>query len=142
MEPRGESLARTLERVVEARGRLLQVERAPVPGPAGATASSALRLVFDVGIVTLRPGGREGALEVEIGEAGSARSEVFVPASEEEPWWAVMGCPLTRVEERPTGGVRVQFRAEQENPRRFDLLPRGGGVEAWLAGQVPEGEKA
>jgi hypothetical protein len=133
MEAQGETLTRTLERVIEARGRLLQVERAPLPGPAGASASSALRLCFDVGVVTLSSGGEGRDLEVEIGATAGTRPEAFLPASEEEPWWMVMGCPLTRVEERAAGGVRVQFRADHENPRRLELFPRSGGIEAALA---------
>jgi hypothetical protein len=133
MEPRGEPLTPTLQRVIEAQGRLLQVERAPLPGPAGARASSALRLVFDVGVVVLRPKGEGGGLEVEIGYAAHAGSESFVSAGEEDPWWMVIGCPLTRVEDRPAGGVRVQFRADHDNPRRLDVFPRNRGVQASLA---------
>jgi hypothetical protein len=125
-----ESLVEILERAIQAQGRLLRVERAPLAGPAGARASSALRLTFDVGIVTVRPGEDESGLEVQVGPGAGPESPVFVSAVEEDPWWRVMGCPLTRVQAQAAGGVRVQFRGDQENPRWLALLPRGGGIEA------------
>jgi hypothetical protein len=126
----GDSLVEILERVIQAQGRLLRVERAPLAGPAGARASSALRLTFDVGIVTVRPDEDESGLEVQIGQGAGPESPVFISAVEEDPWWRVLGCPLTRAQARAAGGVRVQFRGDQENPLRLALLARSGGVEA------------
>jgi hypothetical protein len=132
MEASGNSLAECLDRVIRARGRLLRVERVPLPGPVGARASSSLRLTFDVGILTLRPGEEGSGLEVEIGLGGCSGPGEFVSASEDDPWWTVMGSPLARVQSRETGGVRVQFRGDGENPRRFAIFTRNGGVEASL----------
>ena len=132
MEAGGGPLAETLERVIHAQGRLLQVDRAPLAGPAGARVSSELRLVFDVGVVTLRSGGSGADLEVEIAPVSEPRSAVFVSASEDEPWWKLLGFPPTRVGVRAGGGVRVQFRGDQENPRWLALFSSDGGVEASL----------
>jgi hypothetical protein len=129
MEPSSDSLAETLRRVIQAQGRLLRVDRAPLGGPSGARASSALRLTFDVGIITLRPGGNGGDLRVQIGSLREAGSPELLCASEEDPWWRVMGCSLGRVEARPGGGVLLQFRGDQENPRRFAVFPHRGGIE-------------
>jgi hypothetical protein len=129
MEASGDSLAETLERVIQAQGRLLRVERVPLAGPAGARASSALRLTFDVGIVTVRPGVDASGLEVEIGPAADPESPVFLSASEEDPWWKVIGCPLARVEARGAGGIRARFRGDRDKPRWFALFPRHGGIE-------------
>ena len=129
MRADGDTLAGTFERVIQAEGRLLRVERVPLAGPSGARASSALRLTFDVGVLTLRPGGKEGDLEVEIGHPTDAGSPVFLAASEEDPWWRVIGGSLSRVQVRAAGGVRVQFRGDQDNPRRFALYSRHGGIE-------------
>jgi hypothetical protein len=106
------------------------VERVPLIGPAGARASSALRLTFDVGVVTLRPGEEGRDFEVQLEGVPDAGSEVFVSASEEDPWWRVMGSPLTRVQARAAGGVWVQFREDRENPRRFVVFLKYGGIEA------------
>ncbi len=132
MEANGGPLAETLKRVIRARGRLLQVERAPLAGPAGARVSSVLRLVFDVGVVTLRSGGAGADLEVEIASVPEPRSAVFVSASEDEPWWKLLGFSPTRVGVRTGGGIRVQFCGNQENPRWLALFSRDGGIEASL----------
>jgi hypothetical protein len=129
MEASGDSLAETLERVIQAQGCLLRVERVPLAGPAGAHASSALRLTFDVGIVTVRPGVDAGGLEVEIGPGADPVSPVFLSVSEEDPWWKVMGCPLTRVEARGAGCVRARFRGDRDKPRWLAVFPRNGGIE-------------
>ncbi len=130
MEVGGDRLAEALEQVIRAQGRLLQVERIPLAGPAGARVSSALRFIFDVGLVTLRSGEAGADFEVEIASVPDTRSPVFVSASEDEPWWTVVGFPLTAVWVRAVGDVRVQFRGDQENPRRFALSLRSGGIEA------------
>jgi len=130
----GEPLAETLERVVQAKGRLLRAQRVPLAGPAGARSSSALRLTFDAGIVTLRPCGNEAGLEVQVGRLPDAGSPIFVSANEEDPWWKVMGSSLTGVQVRAAGGVLMQFRGDQENPRCFALFPRHGGIEVSVNG--------
>ncbi len=132
MEASGSRLAEALEQMVRAQGRLLQVERAPLVGPAGARVSSALRLIFDVGIVTLRTGRADADFEVEIASVPDTRSSVFVSASEDDPWWRVMGFPPTRVGIRAEGGIRVQFRSDQENPRWLAVFSCDGGIEASL----------
>jgi hypothetical protein len=134
MSAEGESLAEIFERVAQARGQLLRVERAPLAGPAGARISSAVRLTFDVGVLTLRPGGSQGDLEVEVGHPTDAGPPVFVSASEEDPWWRVIGCPLIRVQVRAAGGLHVQFQGDRDNPRRFALSPGHGGIEALMEG--------
>ena len=134
MRAEGDSLAEIFERVIRAGGQLLRVERAPLAGPAGSRISSALRLTFDIGVLTLRPGGNQGDLEVEVGRPTDAGPPVLVSASEEDPWWRVIGCPLTRIQVRAAGGVRMQFRGDQDNPRRFTLSQRHGGIEASAEG--------
>jgi len=114
-------IAEILERVAEAGGKLLRVTRDPVAGGGGL--SHKLVLTFDVGALRLSSGGAalEG-LPVDPGEAAG------VDAAEEEPWWAVLGHPLTRVQERPGGGLLVQFRADEASPRLFLLEPSGAAV--------------
>ncbi len=116
-----------LERVVEAGGRLLRVDRLPAPGGAGAGRSEVLRLTFDVAVVELR----ESAGRLEAEAAGGEPGPGFVDANEDEPWWALLGSPLVRVGAE-TGGaeLRVQFRADDENPRRVVLASAAGGI-AW-----------
>lgn len=134
MQSGSDSLAEALRRVIQAQGRLLRVDRAPLAGPSGARASSALRFTFDVGIITLLPGGNGGELRVQIGSLREAGSPELLCASEEDPWWRVMGCSLARLEVRAGGGVLLQFRGDQENPRRFAVFPHRGGIEVSVDG--------
>jgi hypothetical protein len=115
-------LTEILEQVADAGGKLLRVSRDPVPGGAGL--SKRLVLIFDVGALALSSGGHvlEG-LPLEPGDAPAA-----VDAAEEEPWWAVLGHPLTRVQEQPGGAVLVQFRSDDASPRLFLLEPSGAAV--------------
>jgi hypothetical protein len=121
----GEAAAQVLARVSAAGGRLLRVERAPAPGPAAARASRVLRLTFDVGRVELTA--PQGALEAEVVPAGDA-APLPVAADEEDPWWSVLGNPLTRVEPRPDGSLLVQFRPDAAAPKLLALAPEGRAV--------------
>lgn len=136
-----EPAAEVLRRVREAGGRLLRAERAPL-GPGEAEASAALRLTFDVGRVVLLPGSDgPGGLEAEVadadGEDAGAAEESYLPADEEEPWWRLLGQPLTRVEprgpeERPEA-LLLQFRREDERPRRLELVSERGALSVRAA---------
>ena len=106
--------------MADAGGRLLRVERAPLPGAAGARGSSELRLIFDVGIVSIGPGGAPA-------DPGRAEAELL-EADEEEPWWALLGHPLTRVSVRERGELLLQFRADDASPKVLLLAADGPGV--------------
>ena len=82
-----------------------------------------LRLVFDVGPLELRAAAG-GALEATKpdGEA------LAVDASEEDPWWALIGTPLARVQLHEASSLLVQFRQDDDSPRIFVLEARGDGV--------------
>lgn len=112
-----------LSRVVEGAGRLLRVERDPMPGAAGSRDSQVLRLVFDVGPVDL--------LADDAGQLVARRPEgeaLPVDAGEEEPWWAIRGAPLVRLQPHQGSSLLVQFREDSDSPRIFVLEARGGGV--------------
>ncbi len=94
---------------------LLRVERAPKTGPSGARRSERLRLTFDKGAIDFWPS--EGALACGSIDSGQA----LLNADEDEPWWTVLGHPLTRVAPQPGGGVLVQFRPDDASPKLFVL---------------------
>ena len=120
------SASALLERAAASGGRLLRVARVPAGGRPGAQRSDALRLVFDVGVVELRA--RAGVLAAETVEETAAGP--FEDAAEEEPWWAGLGNPLVRVEELDPGpGVRLQFRPDEERPKRIALVAAGEGID-------------
>ncbi|MDJ0788528.1 MAG: hypothetical protein QNK05_17110 [Myxococcota bacterium] len=122
-EPEAQPALAVLERVAEAGGRLLRVEREPLPGPAGARESRVLRLVFDVGLLDLHAAAG-GQLRASKPEAEA----LPVDAGEEDPWWALLGTPLARAQLHEGSSVLVQFRHDDDSPRIFVLEARGEGV--------------
>lgn len=76
------------ERVVAAGGRLLRVE-GDLPGPS----PEMLVLTLDVGRIVIRPG--EDGLRVEQIADRSALPDDLEVLDESEPWWRLLGQPLT-----------------------------------------------
>ena len=129
------------ERAVEARGRLLRVEA----DRSGATPRQ-LALTFDVGRILVRPtaDGLSAMLVEERGELPSS----LEPLDEEEPWWRLIGQPLTAAwpgaaeETLGTEGLgamsvlKLRFREEAENPLIVVLVSAGDAVrvdlEVWV----------
>jgi hypothetical protein len=116
-----------LEAVAEKKGCLLQVDRGSPAGGTGEDEMSApaLLLTFELAriLVTAKPG---RALELRQVQTREEAGGGLAPASEDEPWWRVIGSPLVRAssEEAEGGGlraVRLQFRADDQNPRFMSL---------------------
>ncbi|MDP6978785.1 MAG: hypothetical protein QF570_09320 [Myxococcota bacterium] len=120
-----------LNRVVEAGGRLLKAERV---GGAGPGIAPAFLLTFDVGRLLIEVdsvAGRVHSVHIESAEEIPKDLEL---ASEDEPWWRIMGCPLARVSAGDVGaqGLRLQFREDHDNPRIVALIPSGADVQVRL----------
>jgi len=127
------------ERSVDARGRLLRVEA----DRSGATPRE-LVLTFDVGRVLLRPTD-DGLSAVIVDERGTLPPGVQ-PIDEEEPWWRVLGQPLTAAwpggtedaEGAQASGpllvLKLRFREEAENPRIVSLESAGSAIRVALEG--------
>lgn len=116
-----------LERVVQVHGRLLRADRAR-------DASQGVLLTFDVGRLWVRPDADGAELLVTQVDSGDAVPGGLEDACEEEPWWRILGDELTRTSELDGHGVRLQFRADAENPRVVRVEPRGldGGLAVTL----------
>ncbi|MCP3984282.1 MAG: hypothetical protein GY723_07825 [bacterium] len=108
-----------LGHIATAGGKLLRVEREPVPGPGGEQRSLHLRLSFDTGAIQLRA--EAGGVSTSTAEAEA----VLANADEDEPWWAVLGSPLTKVAPQEGGGCLMQFRADDASPKLFVLAADG-----------------
>jgi len=128
------------ERAAEARARILRVEQLAPGGVEDPCCGAGFLLTFDVGriLVVAEPvPGRLGLrlLQDRSELAGSLRS-----LDEAEPWWRVLGQPLTRVWPGASGAgatagdaeairdVRIQFREDDENPRVISLRLDAGAV--------------
>jgi hypothetical protein len=126
-----------LERAAEARGKMLRVEA----DRDGATAGI-LVFTFDVGRVLVTPSA--DGLEVAHIEATDALPPGLVALEEDEPWWRLLGNPLTAawpggvetgVGARGLGSLMVlklRFRDEGENPRVVQLEATGNAIRVSL----------
>jgi hypothetical protein len=126
-----------LERAAEARGKMLRVEA----DRDGATAGI-LVFTFDVGRVLVTPSA--DGLEVAHVEVTDTLPPGLVALEEDEPWWRLLGNPLTAawpggvetgVGARGLGSLMVlklRFRDEGENPRVVQLEATGNAIRVSL----------
>ena len=126
-----------LERVSGTTSQLLRVELQPAAGAGDGVA--ALILTFDVGRVLLHVDPATGLLAEHHLESGDATPADLQIVDEEEPWWRVLGSPLSRVLEIDSGdgvvGVALQFRRDEDKPRRVAILARGESLVVQLQQQ-------
>ncbi len=120
---RGDAAIREhLTRIAEGNGVLLRVQRQPCTGPAGARLSERVRMIFDVAAFDLW---------VDQGELVAGATDERTPllsADEDEPWWTLLGHPLTRVAAHDAGGSLVQFRADDASPKILVLAAEGDAI--------------
>jgi len=116
------------ERAVAAGAQLLRVERLPTGG--SEDRSPAFLFTFDVGriLVTVENRALRGDHVVALEDVPTG----MVDAAEEEPWWRLLGNPLTRVGTE-NGALALQLRHDRDNPRTVRLEVEGVLVRATLA---------
>jgi len=107
-----------LLQVIERKGRLLRVTQ----DRAGA-GPGLLAFTFDVG--TVRVGMSGGSLTAEARPVGEGEAAINV--DEDDPWWTVLGNPLTKAQEHE-GGILLQFREEADSPKIVWLVPGDGAL--------------
>jgi hypothetical protein len=119
-----------LERVTEVGGQLLRVERYPDRAPDRRNLAPALLLTFDVGVVLVWVNAGEGRLETDHIRDIEDAPRNLTRLDEQEPWWRVIGSPLTAVDAvgGKRCGFRLRFRPEDRNPRFVRLMPEDGSV--------------
>lgn len=127
------------ERVVEAEGRILRAE-AERAGPTCET----LALTFDLGRIVIQSGD-EGLLISRATDRSEMPSELVV-LDEEEPWWRLLGTPVTAAwpggVEEGVGArglhslmvLKLRFREESDNPRVLCLEAAGRSVRVTIEG--------
>ncbi len=122
------------ERAAEAKARLLRVAR--FRGAIGG--ATGLLLTFDVGMIAIEPvAGGDAALAVSHPEEEESPPQNLDPLDEEEPWWRLLGSPLTAVwpgsDEASLREIGLRFREPEDAARVVTLVTRGGSVAAMLA---------
>lgn len=130
-----------LERAAEADARILRVDQLMESG-AEPTPEQGIGylLGFDVGRVLVLPDREKACLTLrEISSDDEIAEIQLLSLSEEEPWWRVVGQSLTRAwpgahgegalsSEGDPDEIRLQFRADEENPKVISLYYGGGRV--------------
>ena len=126
-----------LERAAEARGKILRAE-----GDRAGASVGLLMLTLDVGRIVIAPG--DEGLEVAAVDAGGEFPDGLGALDEEEPWWRLLGQPLTAawrggVEEGVGASglgslmvLKLRFREENENPRVVRLEATGSAIRVSL----------
>jgi hypothetical protein len=126
------------QRASGARAQILRVER--MASSDGESSAPAFLLTFDVGRILVRSDPFTGSLRAEALESREAVSGPLACADEEEPWWRVLGAPLTAAWEsgaEEARGLRLRFRSDDDNPRVIALRPEGASVRASLEKGCP-----
>ncbi len=123
-----------LQRAAEARARLLKAERL---GRETSGATPGFLLTFEEGRLLIRVEAASGEVHSVFLESREGLAEGLFDAGEDDPWWRVMGSPLTRVwaGESPRGdpqGMRLQFRDDQDSPRIVALVADGNRIRAFI----------
>jgi hypothetical protein len=127
------------ERAATARGRLLRIE-----ADRAVALPRILALTFDVGRIVLRA--EAGEVRAEGVPERSALPPGLVPLDEEEPWWRVLGQPITAA--WPVGGgetgpvetalalraLKLRFREPDQNPRIVAVAAAGPALRITLEG--------
>jgi len=126
-----------LERVASAGGKILRAE-----GDRAGASVGVLTLTFDVGRVVIAPA--EDGRAIAGVDSREGLPDVLGSLDEEEPWWRLLGQPLTAawpggVEEGVGASglgklmvVKLRFREETENPRVVRLEATGSAIRVSL----------
>jgi len=85
-----------------------------------------LRLTFDVGVMELVTEG--SSLVCQSLPAGSEATGLR-SWGEEDPWWKLMGQPISRVIAESRDCIRLQWRHDSDNPTVVEIKSSASGIE-------------
>jgi hypothetical protein len=118
------------ERAAGAGAQLLRVDKRVHSGDARA---SALLFTFDVGRILVAADPARGALVATHVESSETSSTALLDASEDEPWWRLLGAPLSAAQGTPDGTqLELRFRMGEGRLREAVLRLDAARVDASL----------
>ena len=120
------------ERAIEGNAVLLKAETG---GAVGTQPAKMLVLTFDVGCIELHVDPARKELAITHVKTPEQSPHDLADVTEQEPWWRLVGCPLARVWSAGDvlrGGLCLQFREDDKNPRIVTLEPRDARVSVRL----------
>ena len=126
------------ERAATARGRILRVE-----ADRADALPRILALTFDIGRIVVRPA--DGEIRAEVVADREVLPPGLVLLDEEDPWWRVLGQPITAVwpvegEAAPVQtqpkvrALKLRFRESDQNPRIVGITAAGPALRVSLEG--------
>jgi hypothetical protein len=122
------------ENAAGAGAQLLKIERLAQAGDAANPLTSALLLTFDVGRILLTADPARGRLLANAIPDSDAIPGGLVDASEEEPWWRLLGCSLAAATSAPEAiSLQLEFRISGGQRRMLDLSADGGAIRAGIS---------
>jgi len=122
------------ENAAGAGAQLLKAERLAQAGADEATPTAALLFTFDVGHVLLTADPAQGRLVATPIPDQDSLPGGLVDASEDEPWWRLLGCSLAQVAPASDRtSLRLDFRVSGGALRGLELELTGGAIRATLA---------
>ena len=99
------------ERTAGAGGQLLKVDRMPPVGSTEPDRAVSFLLTFDIGRILVSADPGRGSLVATSIPDADAMPTGLVSASEEEPWWRLLGAPLARASsDRDGSRAELHFR--------------------------------
>jgi len=117
------------ERVISARGRLLRVEQYADPEKRGAKVVPGLLMTFDVGHILIWGDAKATMLQLEQIPNPDEVPNRLIRLDEKEPWWRILGSPLTAVQSLDEKTLyRLQFRESDRSPRTISLTLEGDRI--------------
>ena len=124
-----------LSNAASAGAQLLKAERIAQAAGDETPLTSAYLLTFDVGRILLAADPAHGRLVANTLHDLESAPGGLVDASEEEPWWRLLGCSLAQAtSQTEASSLRLDFRISGGGLRSLDLVMTGGVIRAKLAG--------
>ena len=122
------------ENAAGASAQLLKAERLAQAGDDANQLASVFLLTFDVGRILLAVDPARGRLVADSIPDPESLPGGLVDASEDEPWWRLLGCSLAHATPAPEAtALRLEFRTSGDRLRQLDLAASGGAIRATLA---------
>jgi hypothetical protein len=107
---------------------LLKVERLGSFDDATLSGPSALLMTFDVGLILVSADPLGRRIETVTIPDAEAKPGGLTDASEEEPWWRLLGCALASATSDSPDAIRLEFRISGGSTRLLGLERTGGSL--------------
>jgi hypothetical protein len=125
------------EHAAGAGAQLLKAERLAQAGVDESAPTAAYLLTFDAGRILIAADPARGRLVANAIPDQDSQPGGLVDASEDEPWWRLLGCSLAQATlDAEHASLRLDFRVSGGGQRGLDLVLGGGSIRAELA-EVP-----